>query len=138
MSLAEGGIVADLRALPEVVGDPARRLARGGGGATWAQVDRVTQAHGLATTGGRVSTTGVAGLTLGGGSGWLERRQGLACDALESVELVTADSSIVIASEEEHGVATGPIEEGEEVLAPLRAEGVEADLVAPSDRKSVV
>jgi FAD/FMN-containing dehydrogenase len=73
-----------------------------GAGATWADVDRATHLHGLATTGGRVSTTGVAGLTLGGGSGWLERKHGLACDNLLAVELVTADGRLVRASEDEH------------------------------------
>ena len=80
----------DVRGIDFVEVDPERRVARVGGGATWAQVDRATQEHGLATTGGRVSTTGVAGLTLGGGSGWLERKHGLACDNLLAAELVTA------------------------------------------------
>jgi FAD/FMN-containing dehydrogenase len=69
---------------------------------TWGEFDRATQEHGLATTGGRVSTTGVAGLTLAGRSGWLERRHGLACDSLLSVELVTADGRQVSASWSEH------------------------------------
>ena len=93
--LAEDGLVLDVRGMNEVEVDPVRRIVRVGGGATWAEVDRATQAHGLATTGGRVSTTGVAGLTMGGGSGWLERKHGLACDNLEAVELVTADGRIV-------------------------------------------
>jgi FAD/FMN-containing dehydrogenase len=101
MSLCEG-LVIDVRPMKEVVVDPVGRTARVGAGCTWAEVDRATQAHGLATTGGRISTTGVAGLTLGGGSGWLERRHGLACDNLQSVELVTADGSLVTATEDEH------------------------------------
>ncbi len=100
--LSEGGIVIDLRRMSSVEVDPAARTARVAGGATWSHVDRACQPHALATTGGRVSTTGVAGLTLGGGSGWLERKFGLACDSLLSVELVTADGRTVVASEEEN------------------------------------
>ena len=96
------GLVLDVRGLDFVEVDPVRRVARVGGGATWAQVDRATQEHGLATTGGRVSTTGVAGLTLGGGSGWLERKHGLACDNLLAAELVTADGERVRASATEN------------------------------------
>ena len=72
-SLCDDGLVIDVAALNEITVDPVARTARAGAGATWAQFDAATQEHGLATTGGRVSTTGVAGLTLGGGSGWLER-----------------------------------------------------------------
>ncbi len=99
MSLCDDGVVLDLRGMADVDVDADRRIARIGGGAIWADVDRLTQAHGLAATGGRVSTTGVAGLTLGGGSGWLERKHGLACDNLIAAELVTWEGLIVRASE---------------------------------------
>jgi FAD/FMN-containing dehydrogenase len=102
LSLCEDGLVLDVRGMDDVAVDPEARIARVGGGATWAQVDRATQSHGLATTGGRVSTTGVAGLTLGGGSGWLERKHGLACDNLIAAEVVTADGRLVRASATEH------------------------------------
>ena len=101
-SLTDGGLVIDMRRLNAVSVDPEARTATVGGGATWADVDRACQPHGLFTVGGRVSTTGVAGLTLGGGSGWLERLHGLACDSLLSVDLIAADGRLVRASEDEN------------------------------------
>lgn len=102
MSMNDGGVVIDVRLMKDIAVDPGSRTVRVGSGVTWGEFDRATQAHGLATTGGRVSTTGVAGLTLGGGSGWAERMWGLACDNLVSVDLVTADGRQVTASEKEN------------------------------------
>jgi FAD/FMN-containing dehydrogenase len=102
MSLVDDGVVIDVRPMADVKVDAQRRVARCGAGATWSEFDRATQAFGLATTGGRVSSTGVTGLTLGGGSGWLERRFGLTCDNLLSLELVTADGERVIAGADEN------------------------------------
>ena len=102
LSLCDDGVVLDVRGIAAIDVDPHRRVARVGGGAIAADLDRATQAHGLATTGGRVSTTGVAGLTLGGGSGWLERKHGLACDNLLAAELVTFDGRVVRASADEN------------------------------------
>jgi FAD/FMN-containing dehydrogenase len=101
-ALTEGGLVIDLRRMNAVTVDPDARTATVAGGATMSHLDRATQPHGLATTGGRVSTTGVGGYTLGGGDGWLARKMGLACDNLQSVELVTADGRKVRASAEEN------------------------------------
>jgi FAD/FMN-containing dehydrogenase len=98
----DGVIVADLSAMDRVLVDPERRTARVGGGATWATVNDATAAYGLATTGGIVSTTGVAGLTLGGGIGYLARAHGLSCDNVLSAEVVLTDGSITTASETEH------------------------------------
>ena len=102
LSLIDDGLVIDVRSMKQIHVDAERRAARVGAGVTWAELDRATHAHGLATTGGRVSSTGVAGLTLGGGSGWLERKHGLACDNLLAVELVTANGELVRASADEH------------------------------------
>ncbi|HEY3190786.1 MAG TPA: FAD-binding oxidoreductase [Solirubrobacteraceae bacterium] len=94
----EGGIVIDLSPMKGIRVDPATRTARAEGGVTWGDFDRETQAFGLAVTGGRFSTTGIAGLTLGSGSGWLERKCGLTADNLLSADVVTADGRVVTAS----------------------------------------
>src|SRR5689334_12943253 len=98
----DDGVVIDLAEMNTVEVDPETRLIRAGGGTTWGQFDAATQEHGLAVTGGRFSTTGIAGLALGSGSGWLERKCGLTADSLVSVELVTADGSVVRASRDEN------------------------------------
>lgn len=98
----DDGLVIDVRPIKAIEIDPAARRARVGGGCTWAEFDAAAQEVGLATTGGRVSTTGVAGLTLGGGSGWLERQHGLSCDNLLAVELVTADGRELRADDTHH------------------------------------
>ena len=101
-SLADGGLVIDLSRMASVDVDPTARTARVSGGATMSHLDRATQPYDLVTTGGRVSTTGVGGFTLGGGTGWLDRTFGLACDNLLSVDLVTAEGRRVTASQDEH------------------------------------
>jgi FAD/FMN-containing dehydrogenase len=100
--LTEGGLVIDMRPMSSVSIDPDARTATVGGGTNWGQLDGAAGEHGLMTPGGRVSTTGVAGLTLGGGSCWLERKFGFACDNLLSVRLVTAGGEEVAASEDEN------------------------------------
>jgi FAD/FMN-containing dehydrogenase len=102
MSTVDDGLVVDVRNMKAIEVDPADRRVRCGAGVTWGELDTATQEHGLATTGGRVSTTGVAGFTLGGGSGWLERKYGLACDNLIAVELVTAAGEHLRASDGEN------------------------------------
>jgi FAD/FMN-containing dehydrogenase len=98
----EGGLMIDLSPMRGVHVDPKARTARAQGGATWAGFNRETQLHGLATTGGVVSSTGVAGLTLGGGLGWLMGKYALALDNLASAEVVLADRRVVTASAEQN------------------------------------
>jgi FAD/FMN-containing dehydrogenase len=93
-SVSDGGLTLDLSLMKGVRVDLARRTARAQAGLTWGEFDAETQAFGLATTGGVVSTTGIAGLTLGGGIGWLGRTRGLSCDNLLSVDIVTADGEL--------------------------------------------
>jgi FAD/FMN-containing dehydrogenase len=101
-AVSDDGFMIDLSPMKSVVVDPATRTARVGAGATLADIDRATQEHGLATPLGINSTTGVAGLTLGGGFGWLSRRLGLSSDNLRSADVVTAEGKRIRASAEEN------------------------------------
>jgi len=101
-AVCDDGMMIDLSLMNGVWVDAKRRTARVQGGALWSDVDRECQLHGLATPGGVVSHTGVAGLTLGGGFGWLSRKHGLTCDNLLSAELVTAEGKLIMVSQEEH------------------------------------
>src|SRR5439155_17832128 len=145
-AVTEGGLMLDLSLMKGIHVDPAARTVRAQGGVLWGELNRETQLHGLAVTGGAISTTGIAGLTLGGGLGWLMPKHGLAADNLLSVELVTADGKVLHVSADEHpdlfwglrggggnfGVATsfeyrlhpiGPIITGGLVAHPVEAAG---------------
>src|SRR5207248_91557 len=118
----DDGLVIDLSGMRNVQVDPAAGVARAGGGALWGDFDHATNAFGLSTTGGVISTTGVGGLTLGGGIGYLARKHGLSCDNLIAADVVTADGRLLRASEDDNddlvwalrggggnfGVATSP------------------------------
>ncbi|HWJ81213.1 MAG TPA: FAD-binding oxidoreductase [Nocardioides sp.] len=101
-STIDDGLLLDLGPMRRIDVDPAGRTVRVEPGVTWGELDRATQQHGLATTGGRMTTTGVAGFVLGSGSGWLERLHGLACDNLVSARVVTAAGETVTASEQQN------------------------------------
>jgi FAD/FMN-containing dehydrogenase len=102
LALCDDGVVIDLTRMRGARVDPAARTVQAQAGMLWSDLDRETQVYGLATTGGTVSNTGVSGLTLGGGLGWLMGKHGLACDNLLSVDVVTAEGKVVTASETQH------------------------------------
>lgn len=144
-SVCDGGLVIDLSPMDGIRVDPVRRTARAEGGVTWGAFDHETSAFGLATTGGVVSTTGIAGLTLGGGIGWLMRKHGLTCDNLLSVDLVTAEGRFVRASEDENpdlfwgvrgaGANFGIVTSFEYRLHPLRERVLAGLLLYPGERR---
>ena len=101
-ALCDGGLVIDVSPMKGIEVDPAARTVRAEAGLTWGEFDRATQEHGLATTGGFISSTGIAGLTLGGGLGWLMRKHGAACDNLRAVEIVTANGQVRRADDTEN------------------------------------
>ena len=102
LAVCDDGLVIDLSPMRGIAVDPAARTARAQAGVLWGELDAATQEHGLATVGGIVTHTGIAGLTLGGGIGWLMRRYGATVDNLLGAEVVTADGEIVRASDDEH------------------------------------
>ncbi|NED99724.1 FAD-binding oxidoreductase [Phytoactinopolyspora halotolerans] len=142
-AVCDDGLVIDLSRMDGVTVDPVTRTARVQGGARWADVDGATQRHGLVTTGGEVSRTGVAGLTLGGGMGLLHRAFGLACDNLRSIEVVTADGQVRTASTTENpdlfwaargaGRGLGVVTAFEFGLHPFGPDAAVAQVIYPYD-----
>src|SRR6478735_4152340 len=96
-AVVDAGVCIDMRGMKGITVDPATKTARVEAGCNWGEVDAATQEHALEVTGGRVSDTGVAGLALGSGSGWLERKFGFVCDNLLAAEMITADGRQVTA-----------------------------------------
>lgn len=146
-AVCDGGLVIDLSAMKSVHVDPANQTARAEGGATWGDFDHETQAFGMATTGGIVPTTGIAGLTLGGGIGYLNRKYGLSCDNLRSADVVTAGGQLLKASASENedlfwalrggGGNFGVVTSFEFQIHPVRSV-LAGEIIYPLDRAKAV
>jgi len=144
----DGGVMIDLSPMKGIHVDPGSRTVRAQGGVTWGELNRETQLHGLAVTGGVVSTTGIAGLTLGGGLGWLMGKYGLALDNLRAVELVTADGKVLRASTREEpdlfwalrggGGNFGIVTSLEYALHPVGPTVMGGPIIHPIDRSRAV
>ncbi len=142
-AVCEGGVLIDLAALKGVHAEPDRGVAIAQGGALWGEYDRETALVGMATPGGRVTTTGVGGFTLGGGYGWLSPVHGLTCDNLVAADMVTADGRFVHVSEDEHpellwglrgaGANFGVVTAYELRLHPIEPELLAGMLIVPND-----
>lgn len=140
-AVCDDGLVIDLSALKGIHVDPVARTVRAQAGVTWGELDRETQLFGLITPGGEVSTTGIAGLTLGGGMGSVMRAYGLSCDNLRSIEIVTAEGMVRTASRDDHpelfwaarggGRGLGVVTSFEFDLHPLGPEVAQAELFYP-------
>ncbi len=102
LGLCDGGLTIDLSSFKGISVNPLEKNVRAGAGVTWGEFDHETQLHGLATTGGEISTTGISGLTLGGGNGWLNGMFGTSCDNLMSADIVTADGSLLTANSDQN------------------------------------
>ena len=147
-AVGEGALMIDLSLMKDISINPAASTARAGGGCTLGDLDRATQAHGLAAPLGVVTATGIAGLTLSGGMGWLRRKHGLSCDNLVSVDLVTADGRTLTASEAENadlfwglrggGGSFGIVTSFEYRLHPVGPEVMFCFILYPGDRAAEI
>jgi FAD/FMN-containing dehydrogenase len=106
-AVTDGGVMIDLAVMKNITIDPEQGTATAQGGVTWNELNEAAARHGLAVTGGAMSTTGIAGSTLGGGLGWLMGKYGLACDNLKAVELITAAGDVIGVDAESHRTCSG-------------------------------
>ena len=147
-AVSDGGVCLDMRSLKAIHVDPAARRVRVQAGVTWGELDRATQRAGLVVPGGRAPSTGVAGVTLGSGSGWLERKHGLTADSLRSADVVTADGRLTAASPQADselfwglcggGGNLGVVTELEFALHPIAPQVLAGMLLYPGEQATAI